>query len=729
MDIRPLKKTSLALCATAVSGVLFAPNAMADTVTVTTLEDVTDFTGSQQVGDLPGPDGLVSFREAVTAANKTPGPQTIAFAIPTSEFWLITDMALLRLEQGAFVLTDSETTLDFTTQTTNIGNTNPDGMEVGIYGLEANAWGVAAIFVNADNCVVKGLGNVYQRGHAVQILGHNNRVIGCQIEGPFYAAVSVASFMGWAPPSGNVVGGTVPGEGNMLSGVQIGGPAEDNVVIGNFVTNGVIVQGASRYGVFARNNRIGGPTPAERNVISGAGYYGEEGFPVGNQVSIIDADDTIVEGNYIGTTADGMSRYPQQVGPTGIEVRDARGTTIRNNVIAGLRVVGTNHYAGQIFGQAINVSAANENTYDTVIHDNTIGLAADGVTPIITRTGIRVSPLTASYHALGTIIRSNHIAWVETNGISVGSQENGITITQNSIHDSGGLGIDLYYGYFEGTGGVTLNDPGDGDVGGNGLQNFPVLLSAETTGSSIALAGTFDTSPSEGFTIEFFSSPSGDPSGFGEGAVFLGSTSVTTDGAGHAAFSLTLPANVAVGHVATATATRVSTGDTSEFSAWIDVASGDILVAPDSFNVTWGRLLAGSLESLAASDDERVRIAGSVTGARGSPNVQVELNGTSPLSQPAQLTLKLEAQSDLFPVGQVSQRIEMFNFVTQQWVQVDQRFATTADSVASYSVTSNAGHFVEPGTKRMRARLTWSGGSQVSRSQGSKIDQLCWWVR
>ncbi|MEX2243823.1 MAG: right-handed parallel beta-helix repeat-containing protein [Fimbriimonadaceae bacterium] len=713
----------------AVSGVLLAPSAMAETVTVTTLEDASDFSGSKQVSDLPGPDGLVSFREAVTAANNTAGPQTIAFAIPTSEFWLITDMALLRLEQGAFSLNDSGTTLDFTTQTANIGNTNPDGMEVGFYGLEANAWGVAAIFINADNCVIKGLGNVYQRGYAVQILGHNNRVIGCQIAGPLYAAVSVASFMGWAPPTGNIVGGTTPGEANILEGVRIGGPAEDNVVIGNIITNGVIVQGATRYGVFARNNRIGGPTAAERNVISGAGYYGEEGFPVGNQVTIVDADDTIVEGNYIGTTIDGMSRFPQQIGPTGIEVRDARGTTIRNNLIAGMRVVGTNHYAGQIFGQAVYVSAANDHTYDTVIHDNTIGLAADGVTPIITRTGIRVSPLTASYHAVGTVIRSNHIAKVETNGITVGSQENGITITQNSIHDCGGLGIDLYYGYFEGTGGVTLNDPGDGDEGGNGLQNFPVLLSAETSGTSITMDGTLDTYPSEEFTIEFFASQSGDPSGFGEGAVFLGSTSVTTDGAGHVAFSLTLPANVPVGQVATATATRVSTGDTSEFSAWIDVASGDLLVAPDSFSVIWGILMSGSLESLVASDDVRTNIAGSVTGHRGAPNAQVELSGTSPLSQPAQLTLKLEAQTDLFPLGQVSQRIEMFDFVAQQWVQVDQRFATITDSVASYSVTSNAGRFVEPGTRRIHARLTWFGGSQISRTQGPKIDQFCWWVR
>ena len=204
-----------------------------ETATVTTLNDVTDFSGAQQVGDLPGPDGRVSFREAVTAANNTAGPQTIAFAVPTSEFWLVTGVGLLRLEDGAFFLTDSDTTIDFSTQTTNIGDTNPNGPEIGIYGLEPNGWGIAAIFVNGNNCVIKGLGDVHQRGYAVRFVGNNNRVIGCQINGPIHAAVNVSGYMGGADPTGNIVGGTAPGEGNTLVGLDIDGPADGNIVIGN----------------------------------------------------------------------------------------------------------------------------------------------------------------------------------------------------------------------------------------------------------------------------------------------------------------------------------------------------------------------------------------------------------------------------------------------------------------------------------------------------------------
>ena len=177
MNTHILKRANFAAIVAVTAAVMFATSTMAtafqvplggETITVTTCNDVSDFSGTQQVSDLPGPDGRVSFREAVTAANNTPGPQTIAFAIPVAEFWLVTDVALLKLEEDAFFLTDSGTTIDFSTQTTNIGDTNPNGPEVGIYGLQPNGWGIAAIFINGNNCVIKGLGKVYQRGYAVR---------------------------------------------------------------------------------------------------------------------------------------------------------------------------------------------------------------------------------------------------------------------------------------------------------------------------------------------------------------------------------------------------------------------------------------------------------------------------------------------------------------------------------------------------------------------------------
>lgn len=138
--------------------------ASAQTVTVTTLNDVTDFGLPQRVENLPGPDGRVSFQEACIAANNTPGPQTIEFAVPQSEFWLVMNMALLKLENGPFVLRDDATTIDFSSQTANIGDTNPAGPDIGIYGLEPNGWGSPAIIITASNSVIRGLGAVGSAG-------------------------------------------------------------------------------------------------------------------------------------------------------------------------------------------------------------------------------------------------------------------------------------------------------------------------------------------------------------------------------------------------------------------------------------------------------------------------------------------------------------------------------------------------------------------------------------
>ena len=549
----------------------FAASATAQTITVNTVNDVVDFGGLQQVGNLPGPDGLISFREACIAANNTPGPQTIAFAIPQSDWWLIPGIALLRLENGVFPLTDDSTTVDFTTQTAF------NGGKVGIYGLDPNGLGAQAISITGNNCVIKGLDTVRQRGYAVRIIGNNNRVISCTTTGPLYAAIYVSGFLGWPPPTGNVIGGTLPEERNILSSVGVDGPAEGTIVIGNTINAGLYVRGATQYGVVVNNTRIGGTTPPERNVISGAGTYGEEGLPTGAQVTIVDADNTLVEGNFIGTTADGMAPFVPQIGPTGVEVQDARTTIIRNNLISGLRSEGANHFVGQVFGQAVHVGSVNKDTHDTVIQGNTIGIGADGITPVRTRSGINVSSLTSIYHAFNTVVASNHIASVEATGVFVAPLENGVMITTNSVHDNGALGIDLSAS--GAADGPTLNDPGDTDTGGNGLQNFPVIASAQASATSTLIQGSFNSAPNQFFTLEFFSSPTCDPTGFGEGQEYLGSTNVTTNGRGDATFSVTLPVGARVGAVVTATATDTN-NNTSEFSQCRTVTSGGATPTP-----------------------------------------------------------------------------------------------------------------------------------------------------
>src|SRR5439155_7091022 len=89
-----------------------------------------------------------------------------------------------------------------------------------------------------------------------------------------------------------------------------------------------------------------------------------------------------------------------------------------------------------------------------------------------------------------------------------------------------------------------------------------------------------------------------DPSGFGQGQAFLGSTPVTTDGSGDATFTATFPVPLAGGKLLTATATTAANlpffGDTSEFSACVDVTSSPPPPPPGGGN-------AGSFQLSAAT--------------------------------------------------------------------------------------------------------------------------------
>lgn len=161
----------------------------------------------------------------------------------------------------------------------------------------------------------------------------------------------------------------------------------------------------------------------------------------------------------------------------------------------------------------------------------------------------------------------NVIAFNGGAGVAVGGNASdgsfGNRISGNSIHDNAGPGIDL------GSDGVTANDPEDGDTGPNKLQNYPVLSSAVSDGISTRIQGTLDTLPATTFSIQFFSSPSCDPSGYGEGQTFLGEAFVTTDSSGKASLQVSVPSGSA-NHVVTATATDLA-GNTSEFSACVGV--------------------------------------------------------------------------------------------------------------------------------------------------------------
>jgi hypothetical protein len=540
--------------------VLLVPAAVAQTITVTTCDDEIDipyWTGT--LADLPGPDGLVSFPEALLVSDNEPGRQTIAFNIPPSEWWLpnIFPGQVMLYSMLGWSCSDS-VIIDGTTQTAFTGDTFPDGNELSMDGLQ--------LVLGGDDSIITGF-----HSDDFIITGSN-----CEVYGN-----TGSNYFTLYGGSGSYI------HDNEAWTIKID-QSNDNVVVRN-VTERVRVWGWMNGNQPALNNRIGGPDPADRNFITGFGNYGEHGVPAGTTVQISDTIGTLIQNNYIGTTPDGMA-IGNQASTEGIGIMNQnRDLVIRDNLIAA-SALGVYPASGVPFGQAIYIQAYDGDvggfTDNVQIYNNTLGLNALGEPVLGGVYGVSVATYAqdASFDVRiggpepgqGNVIAGhleNGVIMQIAPGVPPGPGT-GIRVSGNSIYYNGALDIELMPNTW--TLGPTPNDPLDADVGANGLQNFPELVSAERQGSSVHVVGTLSSSPLDDFTVEFFASPACDPSGFGPGETFLGSTSVTTDAAGNASFDVTLPASVAVGAVVTATATIEPAGQTSEFSECVPVSDGGV---------------------------------------------------------------------------------------------------------------------------------------------------------
>jgi len=406
--------------------------------------------------------------------------------------------------------------------------------------------------------------------------------------------------------NGNFVGGDNPGEGNVISGngsdgiyvvCRIPAPSEpcagaaDNRIRGNRIGTdatgsfavpndqvGVEIEGAP-----ATGNLIGGATPGARNVISGNA----------NDGVLLQAPQNVVSGNFIGTDATGTFDLGNAL--AGVEIEDGSDNTIGGNTPGERNVISGNGSEGVLIQQLEGLIADGNR-----ILGNFIGTDGSGMAPIgNTRRGVVV--LGGTDNEVGGIGQgdANLIAYNLEEGIGVfpgtippsSGPAIGNALLGNAIHSNGLLGIDLATAQ-PGSDGVTPNDPGDGDTGGNNLQNFPVLSLADASPVDVLIEGSLDSTLNTDFRIEFFASNLCDGSGHGEGERYLGFTNVSTPGSGTTSFSVLLTAPVSDADAVTATATDDG-NNTSEFSECFfascttTVSFAQTIRAPDRHRLVW----------------------------------------------------------------------------------------------------------------------------------------------
>ena len=108
------------------------------------------------------------------------------------------------------------------------------------------------------------------------------------------------------------------------------------------------------------------------------------------------------------------------------------------------------------------------------------------------------------------------------------------------------------------------------------------------------------------------------------------------------------------------------------------------------------------------------------------PSARLRVQGVSPSESPLALTFRIEAASNAIPANAAMQRVELFNFRTNTYETADERAPTGADSVVEVTFDSDAGRFVEPGTRQMRARIGIFDRGVLLANWGIKVDHAAW---
>jgi uncharacterized repeat protein (TIGR01451 family) len=284
----------------------------------------------------------------------------------------------------------------------------------------------------------------------------------------------------------------------------------------------------------------------------------------------------VVQGNFVGTDVGGELDLGNS--SDGITVVDSRGNQIGGPTAAARNVISANDGNGILLISGTGrpgLAGGNQ------VQGNFIGTDAGGTLDL--GNGGQGLFVTSSSNLIGgsTPAEGNTIAFNGGGGVLIGRSSffspdpDGDQLLSNSIFANLALGIDL------GGNGVGFNDIFDNDAGPNRLQNTPELTAAYRAGGGTTVEGRLSSTPDTSFVLQFFSVPTPDPSGFGEGQMLLGATNVTTDLNGVVNFTTALPPAVTPGQFVTATATDPN-GNTSEFSRALRVtaaASADLVVS------------------------------------------------------------------------------------------------------------------------------------------------------
>jgi len=379
----------------------------------------------------------------------------------------------------------------------------------------------------------------------------------------------------------NIIGGSNTASRNVISGnihgVELENSANRNVVVGNYI--GVDVTGTNALpntsigiAIYGEENRIGGASAAERNIISGNAL---DGIYLRDKAAI----SNIFIGNYIGADATGLKPIPNNygiyaneaplnfIGGTNSGERnvisgnssygiylsrtshsyvirgnyigvDATGLSVMSNNYADMRICSPSNVIGGTGAGARNIISGGgsqgiwleETAHYNVIQGNYIGTDATGSNVVQNGDGIEVD---SSHNTIGGVVAGagNLISGNDSRGIVLSSSAISNMVKGNyiGVDVSGQKALSNYVGISIGS---SFNEIGDNSGGRNvisGNERAGISFSGSNACHN-SICGNYIGVAADGRTlisnlmygIDIFEAPSNTIGGAGEGNVISG---------------------------------------------------------------------------------------------------------------------------------------------------------------------------------------------------------------
>lgn len=330
----------------------FSSPAAAKTIVVTTLIDTADppfkadgVCGTGSISDLPGTDGQISLREAIIAANNTPGADMITFAP--------------NLSGGTLIVTFDDLDADLTPNplpalcggyTRINGDLNDD--DVPDITLEGAAFPVAA-----PPAVAAAAG--------ISVLSSHNTINGLQVQHfPFGIRVRAGDFINSGTVTHTMVTHNILAE-STLDGILVAtGNVPDSLVAHTTIADNLVLRNA-RFGIAVLASLSGAGSDSQidhttitDNEVTENGNLGVILFSLGDNNVITDA--TIARNTVSDNVREGITVFGGVAGADGntVDVR-IRDNMVTDNRLNGIRVVGSqedssnNHVTARIEGNTL----------------------------------------------------------------------------------------------------------------------------------------------------------------------------------------------------------------------------------------------------------------------------------------------------------------------------------------------------------------------------------------